>query len=261
MLKYGNLLMACAACLSLLFLGCSTADKEMKAADGPEMPAPAMAEVKVSEFVLGVGDTLDISVFRHDELKRTVKLDPSGKLMFPLINDIQAAGRDIYVVRDDIKNRLSKYIVDPQVSISVSTILSQKVLVLGEVKTPGIFTLDSSLSIMDAVAKAGGFTDDAKKSDVILINRNTGKAEIASFDMGKALKGDISADRMLRNGDIVYVPAAGIADVSWFFNHLSKILSPVVNLESGIVLWPQVKEVFEHGSATSSTPLSIPTTR
>ena len=88
-----------------------------------------------------------------------------------------------------MKVRLSKYLVDPQVFISVSAIQSRKVLVLGEVKTPGVLTLDTDLTILDAVGKAGGWTTDAKTSNVLLVRNESGKVKVRSFDIDAVLAG------------------------------------------------------------------------
>jgi len=216
-----------------------------------------ISNVRVSEFILGAGDTIEITVYRHDDLKRSIKIDTSGKIMLHLIGDVQAAGKGVFELRDEIKERLSKYLVDPQVTISITAVQSQKIMVLGEVKNPGIFTLDSEISVMEAISKAGGMTEDAKLNNVLLITRKQGKPEAGSLDLKKAFKeGDISENRRLQSGDIVYVPAVAIANVSWFFGHLSKILSTIVNLETGIILWPQLKDVFKGEKPT--TPLAIP---
>lgn len=247
------------------FPGCASTD----ATKNSELTgAPTIAErgegsgeipaLKVSEFILGVGDTIEISVYRHDDLKKSVKIDASGKVMFPLIGDIKAAGVGIYKFRDEMQMALAKYIVNPQVTISITSIQSQKVMVLGEVGTPGVLTLDSELSIMEAISKAGGMTDDAKLSNVLLIRRVNNKPDVISLDLKKAFKdGDLSQNMRLQSGDIVYLPAVMIANVSWYFNHLSKILSPIVSLESGIVLWPQVESVLQ-GKSTDKTTI-IPT--
>ncbi len=242
--------------------GCiSTASKmegEKIAGESQNEKAEQIGSLKVSEFILGTGDSIDISVYRNDDLKKSAKIDSSGRIMFPLIGDIQAAGKDIFAVRNEMQERLSKYLVDPQVTISVTAVQSQKVMVLGEVNNPGIFTLDSEISVMEAISKAGGMTDNAKMNNVLLIRKGQGKPEVTSLDLKKVLKkGDFSQNKFLHGGDIVYLPAVAIADVSWYFAHLSKILSPIVNLESGIVLWPQAADVLR-GEAGATTPLSIP---
>lgn len=241
--------------LTTVLIGC--ASSATKNGDVETTPVE-VKDVRVSEFVLGAGDTIEISVYRQDDLKKAVKIDSSGMIMFPLIGDVKAAGKDIFKLREEMQKSLSKYLVDPQVTISVTAVQSQKIMVLGEVKSPGIFTLDSELSVMEAITKAGGMTVDAKMSNVLLIRRGKGKPEVDSLDLKKAFKdGDLSQNMALQSGDIVYLPAVMIANVSWYFNHLSKILSPIVSLESGIVLWPQVSNVLQ-GKSNSQTTI-IPT--
>jgi polysaccharide export outer membrane protein len=215
--------------------------------------------VKISEFILGVGDTIEVSVYRQSDIQRTVRIDHSGIIMLPLIGDVQAAGKSIFKVRDEIKDRLSKYLVDPQVFVNVTTIQSQKIMVLGEVNNPGIFTLDSDIRVIEAISRAGGMTINAKLGNVLLIRKKQGKPGAVSLNLKKALKeGDTSQNWMLQNGDIIYLPSVTIANVSRYFSHISQILSPFVSLESGIVLWPQVKDVLQ-GKEIENVPLSIPT--
>lgn len=252
--------------LILLFAGCGSASvnvvenvsDDKAVTEGKNENPEQISSIKVSEFILGVGDTIDISVYRNDDLKKSAKIDSSGRIMFPLIGDIQAAGKDVFALRNEMQERLSKYLVDPQVTINVSAVQSQKIMVLGEVNSPGIFTLDSEISVMEAISKAGGMTHDAKMSNVLLVRRGHGKPEVSSLNLKKAFKeGDLTENKMLKSGDIVYLPAVAIADVSYYFVQLSKILSPIINLESGIVLWPQAVDVLR-GTEGATTPLSIP---
>ena len=240
--------------LFLAFIGgCSG-----KQAPMPEVE-PESKPVQISEFILGVGDSIEVTVYRHDDLKKTYKIDSSGRLMFPLIGDVEASGRSVFKLSDEIRDRLPRHIVNPQVTISVTAVQSQKIIVLGEVNNPGVQTLDSSLSAVDAISKAGGMTVDAKLSNVVLIRRVNGKGEVTTLDLDSVIKkGEWRHNRFLQSGDILYVPAFTIANVSWYFGHLSKILSPIVNLESGIVLWPQAQDVLLYGESASTTPLSIP---
>lgn len=250
--------------LSIFFVGCASMNAkndDLKAgileSEGQKEKVEQISNVKLSEFIIGVGDTIEITVYRHDDLRRTAKIDSSGKIMFPLIGDVVVAGKGIFELRDDLQLRLSKYLIDPQVIINVTSVQSQKIIVIGEVNQPGIFNLDSAFSVSEAISKAGGVTKDAKISNIVLISRGREKVNVSLFDLEKLLKeGDFSQDRKMQNGDIVYVPATTIANVSKFFSYLSQVISPVVNLESGIVLWPQVKDVLQ-GKKTS-TPLTIP---
>lgn len=238
----------------ILLSGCaSTGAKKIDAKDetAPKEEVVKAEGVRISEFILDVGDSMDIAVYRHDDLKKSIKINSSGRIMYPLIGDVKAAGRGVFEIRDEIQQRLSRYVVNPQVTINITSIQSQKVIVLGEVNAPGVFTIDTNMSVTEAISKAGGMKDDAKLSNVVLIRRENGKAEISTLDLKKALSGDFSQDRIIRNGDIVYMPSVLIADISWFFGHIAQILSPIVNIESGIVLWPQVKSVLSGKDGTS----------
>lgn len=217
-----------------------------------------------SDPIIGVGDTVEVSVYRNDDLKKSVKVDKSGKMMFPLIGDIKLVDRTIYSVREELQTRLGEYLVNPQVSIMVTTVLSQKILVLGEVKSPGSFTLDLDLSIAEAVLKAGGSTVDAKLTDIYVIRRPAGtaepgrKPELFRFDMKTAIQtGNFASNILLKNGDIVYVPTREISDVSRFMTYVASIISPIVTMETGIVLWPQTLDVLKGNK--SSTNFSVPT--
>jgi polysaccharide export outer membrane protein len=239
----------------LLFVGCASTGA--KVADIPADDVQAQTQPKVSEYIFGIGDTLDVSIYRIDDLKTSTKISPSGTIMFPLIGEVQAAGKSISALQEELKVRFSKYLVDPQITISVTTVQSSKVVVLGEVRTPGVYLLDTELTIMDAVAKAGGWTTDAKMSNIILLRNVSGKVETQSLDMEKALAGgSISQNKPLQRNDIVYVPTKKIADIARFMTYIGSILSPIVLTEAGIVLSHQAINVI-NGKA-SSTSLSLP---
>ena len=239
---------------SIVLIGCaSTAPLQ----DNAKLEDSQKVNLRVSEFVLGVGDTVEFAVFRQDDLKRVVKIDTSGKVMFFLIGDIQVAGKSIFALRDELKERYSVYLVNPQITVTVTAISSKKFMVLGEVASPGVFTIDTDLTILEAIAKAGGMTHDAKENKVIVIRRGKEKPELLSFSFKDVWKkGDVTGNLMLMPGDIVYVSTKTIADMSRFMQYIAQIISPIVSLESGIVLWPQVLDVIKGG--TGNTTFSVP---
>jgi len=197
-------------------------------------------EVNVNEFILGVGDKIEITVYRYDDLKKTIQIDPSGKITYPLAGDIQAGGVSLFKLRDIIQDRLSKYIIDPQVTVSISSIQSQKVAVLGEVNVPGLFTLESTLTALEAISKAQGFTKYAKKNNVLLIRGGLNKPELIILDMSRFFsEGDMAQNRPLQNGDILYVPESTIENVARFFDHLSRILQPILTPLMGFIMGAQ----------------------
>lgn len=263
MKRYGYWLMSVLLLLYVFFAGCasiSATGKDMNTTK-PEQEDKKentgnINNIILSEFMLGVGDSIEVSVFRHEELKQAGRIVPSGKMIFPLIGDVVVAGKSISELRDDLRLRFSKYFVDPQIIINVTTIQSQKIIVAGEVNSPGVFNLDLSLSVTEAIFKAGGITNSAKSSNILLIRGKHGKADITLIDLNSIFKkGDFSQNMILQNGDVVYVPATTIANAGKFLSQLSQILGTIINVESGIVLWPQVRDAIKGN--TQQIPLTV----
>ena len=205
------------------------------------------------QFTLGTRDEIAITVWRNDDLKRTVQVDPSGNIQFPLIGEMKASGLTIVQLREKITLQLSKYIVNPQVDIAVTSLKNLKVYVLGEVKSPGTFDWRTGMLAWEGISQAGGFTTDANEDNILLVRSENGKAVIKALNLHGMLKGEnLTQDVYLRNGDVVYVLPRVIADVQRFMERFTAILSPIVNLESGIVLYPQARDVLT-GKESSGT--------
>jgi len=238
----------------VLCAGCGTAAVKAPAATAQ---APHLA---VTEFIIGPGDKLDIMVFRNEDMKRSTSVDLSGKISFPLIGDVEAGGKSVFTLQSEMEEKLSKYLVKPQIFINVTTVLSRKTMVLGEVRSPGYFVLESPLSVLDVISKAGGTTREANLKKVLLIRKVGGVKTELILDVDSALKGgDFSSNLPLQSGDIIYVPSKTIARISQYMSYITDILAPIVTLEGGIVLWPLVKDTFQGKSRTSN--ITIPTAR
>lgn len=209
-------------------------------------------------FILGPRDEIVVNVWRNDDLKRTVQIDPSGNIQFPLIGELKASGLTIVQLREKMSVLLSEHIINPQVDISVASLKSTKVYVLGEVKTPGTFDWRSGMLAWEGISQAGGFTTDANEDKILLVRSEDGKAAIKALNLRGMLKGEnLTQDVYLRNGDVVYVVPLVIADVQRFMNRLNNIIAPIVNIESGIALWPQVRDVLQ-GKGQSTGTVVVP---
>jgi len=244
----------CVFLASAFLLGCASTTPL------PETIKPDSLEkgdLRQPELILGTGDVIEFAVYRQDDLKKSVKIDPSGKIMFPLIGDIQVSGKSVFALRDELKERYSVYFVNPQITVTVAMLSSQKIMVLGEVNSPGIFTLDSDFTIVEAIAKAGGMTSSAKPDQVTVVRRGREKAELLFFNFNDVLeKGNIAHDISLRSGDIVYASTKAIVDAGRFMQYIGQIISPITMLEGGIAIWPQVKDALKGGG--SGTSVSVP---
>ncbi len=210
------------------------------------------------EFFLGVGDAIDIEVYRHTDLNKSLQIEESGKINYPLIGDVTAAGLTAIQLRNNIQAALAKYLVDPQVMVSVKGMHSQKVYVLGEVAKPGVFTMVTPMNIFEAISQAGGFTLDAKNESVMVIRGDRTKPQLLQLDLASVLsKGNISQDIQIRGGDIVYIPPTYIADVSRFSVYLKNILSPILMVEQGVILGNQIAGIIEGTSNSQQTTIVV----
>lgn len=196
-----------------------------------------------------------LSGLQLDELSVSAKINGTGKIMYPLLGDIQAAGKEVYALRDEIEKRLEEYVGTPQVTIDVTSIASQEFHVLGEVESPGVFTLNRRTLVWEAIGRAGGFTDDARKGHVLLIRNVKGDNTVTALNLNvKHMLED--GKKYLRRGDVVYVPPKFIASLERFMERLNTILSPIISIERGIVLQPEVEDVLT-GSQTGDTGIDI----
>lgn len=209
----------------LVLFGCAY-NKELVQGNTTAEPQQ-IPPITISEYILGFGDELEISIYRHDEMTKKVRILPDGKIQYPLVGEIYAQGLSVNQLRDKLREGLLKYYVDPQVSINVSSIGSQKFFVLGEVKHPGVFQLDRPKTLVEAISEAEGFTLDAKQSFVLLIRGgpSSPKPSYQILDMEKVFKQmDMTQNMALHQGDIIYVPASEYANVERFFDRLWTII-------------------------------------
>lgn len=226
--------------LCLFLFGCASTDSEVKIKSAEEIEP-----IHITEFTLGPGDTIDITVWRHEDLDKKIQVDPYGKIYYPFVGEITVSGMSVYKLSEVLEQGLSEYYVNPVVNINVTAIQSQKIYVLGEVTNPGIFSMDTPINVLEAVAKSGGFTQDAKEQNVLVIRGDKTAPELIKLDLDVTLKkGDLHQNIALQNGDIVYVPATTIANMSRYFKHLERILWPVVLFEQGIILGSEVGDVI-----------------
>ena len=167
------------------------------------------------EYKVGTGDLLNVIVFEHPELTLpsgstqstespgyTVQAD--GTFFFPYIGQVEAKGRAIQDIRNDISTRLAQFVTDPQVEVRVAQFNSQSVNVAGEVNTPNRQALNTvALTLLEAINAAGGFTEEADQSRVKL-QRN---GQVYTVDVAAFLEhGYPQNNPVIRNGDVVTVP-------------------------------------------------------
>ncbi|MGB6194540.1 MAG: polysaccharide biosynthesis/export family protein [Terracidiphilus sp.] len=161
-----------------------------------------------STFIIGNDDVLAISVWKETELSRSVPVRSDGKISLPLIGEIQASGKTPLQLESEISDKLKSYITAPEVTVIVEQINSKKFNVMGMVSKPGTYPLALPLTIMDAVALAGGFRDFAKTKDVyILRQRPDGSEYRIPFNYKAFIKGKNPAQNVrIEPRDTIIVP-------------------------------------------------------
>jgi polysaccharide export outer membrane protein len=158
-------------------------------------------------YRIGPEDVLQVVVWKNDALTRTVPVRPDGMISLPLLDDVQAAGLTPLELRDLLAKRLTEYIPSPEVSVIVTEVRSLKVSVLGQVMKPGRYELRSWATVLDILAMAGGFTDYAARSRIVVLRPEGRAMKRLPFNYDRAAAdGAGQVNFYLRPGDIVLVP-------------------------------------------------------
>lgn len=173
------------------------------------MPAAAQSDSRstITEYHVQAGDILDISVWKEEDLLKTVLVRPDGRFSFPLVGDINATGKTIESLRRELTERLSIFIPDLVVTVSVQEILGNKIYVLGQVNKPGQFIVNPSVDVMQALSMAGGTTPFAALNDIIILRRSQGINKAISFRYSDVARGrHLEQNIILESGDVLIVP-------------------------------------------------------
>lgn len=194
---HASRLMAARCTLALaIFSGC------VMASDTQTTPAPAKAG---PEYRLGPEDVVDVFVWKEPDLSTSVVIRPDGKISLPLANELEAAGRTASELQQDITERLKRYINQPVVSVMVKQINSQKISILGEVRKPDVYKIKSRITVMDAIAMAGGFTDLARANRVVVLRNTAAGQERIKVDLKQQVADTQGTPFYLQALDTVYV--------------------------------------------------------
>jgi polysaccharide export outer membrane protein len=158
-------------------------------------------------YKIGAQDVLDVSVWKEPDLSRLVPVRPDGKISLPLLNDVQAVGLTPTELAAQITAGLDKYMTNPQVTVIVNQINSQRVYILGEVGHAGAYGLLPGMTILQALSNAGGFTAFANLKNIYVLRPDNGKQQKLMFNYKEVISGKQSEQNIeLRPGDTIVVP-------------------------------------------------------
>lgn len=169
------------------------------------------ADPPPSDYRVGDGDVLQVTVYDHPDLSTVVRVANDGSINFPLVGQMRIGGMTVGEVSNRLARTLSQgYIVNPQVSVFVQEFRSKKVTIVGQIANPGLYQLTGPTSLLQLISKAGGLKPDA--GDKIVLKRRSvnGEEEVTIDRLALMEKGDTTLDIPVRDGDNVFVAQAGL---------------------------------------------------
>lgn len=194
--------------MALQLGACGTPDTII---DSDDIGMGEVSSMTVKEYRIGIDDQLQVNVWRNPELSITMPVRPDGKISMPLIGDIQAGGRTPSEVAQNIKQQLSLYVRDPNVTVILSELRNfeyiSRIRVTGAVQTPTSFSYRQGMTVLDAVLEAGGINEFAAPDRAKLYRQDKDKTRVYDIRLGGILnQGELSTNYLLKPGDIITVP-------------------------------------------------------
>jgi polysaccharide export outer membrane protein len=192
----------------------------------------------IPQYIIGIGDKLDVVfLYHHDLTTYDLVVRPDGKISLPYVGDHRAAGLAPMDLDSLLTVRFAEILKDPTLSVIVKEQAKQRVYVLGEVKAPGGYKYEGTITLVQAIAQAAGLSPDARASHAVIIRRQ-GTTKIVGIEVnvdaivrGAAVENDI----VLKNEDIVYVPRSRIAGVKEFAKTVKDLLD--IPLDVYLTAW------------------------
>lgn len=197
-------------CLSTALWGQAASDAKPAPDPGAQATTSNADATKPHDatFVIGNDDVLAINVWKEPDISRSIPVRSDGKISLPLVGEVQAAGITPLKLEQDIAARLKNYIAEPEVTVIVQQVNSQKFNILGQVNRPGSYPLATSPTVLDAIAVAGGFRDFAKQKAIYVLRQNPdGTQSRMPFNYKDVVKGRNTAQNVkLQPRDTIVVP-------------------------------------------------------
>ncbi len=196
--------------LAVTMLGTSTTlawQSPATAGSRPTEPASTHSAPLPSDYVIGAEDVLGVVFWKEPEMSGDVTVRPDGRITIPVIGEIEAAGRRPEELQAAVEAAASKYISSVNVVVVVRTINSRKVFVTGRVTTPGTYPLMGELTVIQAIALAGGLTEFADAKSITILRTENGQPRTLRFNYQDVSRGkNLAQNVLLRPGDTIVVP-------------------------------------------------------
>lgn len=209
-----------AALAVLLLAGCITENNQPDLPPAPVAAAHPLPLAVPQPYRMQVGDVMDIKVMMNPELSDQVIVRPDGMISTTIARDVQAYGRTPAELEVDLDKVYSQQLVNPHVSVILRSFAPERVYVTGEVNAPGEFvTIGPNLTLLQAIARAGGLKNDAGPDKIIILRRGAGDRPVAyAANYLSASSGrDPASDVRLAPYDVVFIPRSDVGDAYLYF--------------------------------------------
>lgn len=158
-------------------------------------------------YKVGSGDVLRLSVWKDEGLSREVVVLPDGKISLPLIGQIDADGKSVAGLEDEIRTLIKRYLPDPVLDVSIVRPGSMIIYVIGKVRAPGQIPVQANINVLQALAIAGGLADFADEDSIKIYREKNGQTDFFPFEYDEVIDGNkMEQNIQLQRGDIVVVP-------------------------------------------------------
>jgi polysaccharide export outer membrane protein len=163
--------------------------------------------VFAESYKVGPGDVIEITVWRDENLSRELVVSPDSTISYPLIGDVYVANFSVSEIRRVVTQKLAEYVPDASVTVILKQINSLKVYVIGQVKNPGVFSINHDTRVMQVLAMAKGLTPFAAERDIHILRYSDKGTQKIGFDYKEVIKGqNLNQDIRLKRGDVIVVP-------------------------------------------------------
>jgi polysaccharide export outer membrane protein len=157
-------------------------------------------------YVIGASDVLAVTVFKEPALSGNLLVRPDGMISIPLLGDVKASGKTPAQLAEEVTAKLKKFIQDPNVTVVLNQINSKKIYLIGEIGRTGPLEMTPGMTLLEAIASAGGITEFANSKKMYILRTEDGKQQKIPVQYKQALKGDASFNITLKSGDTLVVP-------------------------------------------------------
>ena len=200
--------------MTVLLYGCGPYKKKMtfshkdKALDKTDEYRMDAEQSGMLVYLIGPGDVLNISVWKNADMSREVTVLPDGKITFPLIDEIQASGKTVAQLKKELEAKLSpRFILDLVLTLEVRQVNSMVIYVIGRVKKPDQFSMNTSTNVLQALSMAGGLTPFAERNEIKIFRKQGNKTRIFKFRYDDVTNGIfLEQNIQLKRGDVIVVP-------------------------------------------------------